>query len=301
MIHEFPPGKQTGIAFHLSLLFLFTAGFLASVYWLAIGATSLIIPFLIITVLSCGGAISFLGFRFFGLAKATYLVDRDILTIEWGYRREMIPLSDIDWIKHISSLNEPVASPRFYLPGGNLGEVQDTQLGLVEYVASDRDNLVFVGTAKKVFAISPADPAGFMEAFARIFEMGSLDQSGGGSHKLNFVMIDAWSEVSNRYLWLANILLNLVFFIAVYFIVPAFSTLRLVPSLNVMAEDPVPSQQLFLLPSISTVVSVLAFMFGIMAYQSAGQKFLAKMVWSSNLITTILMFISIAFILQTGK
>ena len=129
-----------------------------------------------------------LGYRAFALFRAQYVLNRDSLELRWGLRDEQIPLMDIEWVRPIQDLTYPVGLPSPFIPGALLGLRRHRDLGIVEFIASDRRNLLLVATAKRVYAISPADPAEFTQTFARAAELGSLSNPRPKSIYPSFVL-----------------------------------------------------------------------------------------------------------------
>jgi hypothetical protein len=74
-------------------------------------------------------------------------------------RVEDIPLSDIEFIRSSDDLTTPLALPTLRLPGGLIGMRRHPDLGAVEFLAADPKKLLLVATAKRVFVISPENPA----------------------------------------------------------------------------------------------------------------------------------------------
>ncbi|MGZ6286405.1 MAG: PH domain-containing protein, partial [Ktedonobacterales bacterium] len=90
--------------------------------------------------------IPLLGYRAFALFRAEYVLNRDSLELRWGLRDEEIPLMDIEWVRPIEDLAFPLSLPSAVLPGALLGLRRHRDLGIVEFIASDRRNLLLVAT-----------------------------------------------------------------------------------------------------------------------------------------------------------
>jgi hypothetical protein len=300
MISEFPPARKRGLIIHSVLLAIAFAFMIFSLFQIITGEIGIFLTLYIFLLILSGVFIPIFGYRIYGLAKANYFLDRNFLQINWGMRKEKIPVSDIEWVKHISAFPGGVRMPVLRLPGGILGDLVDANLGRVEYLAADEENMILVGTARKVFAVSPEDTTHFMQAFNRIFEMGSLEIGQGNSQYVSLVIVNAWSSPINRFVWILNLLLNIGFFLWVSLLAPGFRTISLGYNPLNNTYNMVPGQQLILLPTVSIATSIAAFILGLVFYQSAHHKVLAQVVWVTNIANTLFFLASLIFILPTG-
>ncbi len=119
-IHFLPHTKKGTII--LGLLILFTLGVGISFFWLSSTTSTGVIfaVYLALGVLFCL-PLPMLGYRFYALNRAYYDFDRNLLTIHWGLRTEMIPLKEIQWVRPVSDLVLPLPFPKLHLPGALLG------------------------------------------------------------------------------------------------------------------------------------------------------------------------------------
>jgi len=188
----FPPSKRNGLILHGVLLVLLAvaSGWGFSNLLQAGGGLNFAVYLLV-------GLIAFvpiplLGYHTYALFRADYILDRDSLELRWGLRDEDIPLTDIEWVAFRAG---PYASAE---PASHADGRCDPRLrrhrdvGLVEFMASDKKNLLLVATAKRVYAISPADPVEFTQTFARAVELGSLVPAKSKSVYPSFVITEAW-------------------------------------------------------------------------------------------------------------
>src|SRR5215210_4599281 len=156
-VGHFPPAKRLGLIIHAVIILLLagvsTWGFL-NITRAAVGPT--FVSYLLMALLAFA-PIPFFAYRAYALLRADYYIDRDSLAMLWGLRVEDIPLTDVEWVRPASDLSNPLSLPRFRLPGAILGKRRHSDLGLVEFIASDSRNMILVATAKRVFAISPKD------------------------------------------------------------------------------------------------------------------------------------------------
>lgn len=241
----------------------------------------------------------FLIYWLYSLLRANYRLDRDNLTLTWGLRVEQIPISEVEWVRPVESQAVPLALPLIHLPGAITGLRRHPDLGPVEFLASDSRSLLLVATSKHVFAISPQDAAGFMQNIQRAIELGSLTPSAPKSVYPTFVVFEAWESLLTRYLWLANIFLNIGLLAWVSLLVPSLGHIPLGFLPSGAAGDPVPGAGLILLPAVSLFFSTIGWVAGLTFYRIPSRRALAHIVWASSVFSTLLFLIAVMVIVTT--
>jgi len=298
-VGHFPPPKRRGLIIHgmviLVLAIIATIGFInltrADVG--PIFLTSLLVALASFT------PIPFLVYRAYSLWHADYRLDRDSLAIKWGLRVEDIPLSDIEFIRSSNDLTTPLSLPSLSLPGGLLGMSRHPDLGAVEFLASDTKKLLIVATAKRIFVISPENPAKLTQTFARAIELGSLTPVESKSVYPSFVVTQAWESGLARYLWLTTLFLNLGLFIWASLIIPSTPMVALGPQFVGSALEAVPSSQLIIFPVASLLFSVAAWIAGLYFYRWEKERVLAFIVWGSSMLMSLLFLLAVLFVITT--
>jgi len=243
--------------------------------------------------------IPFLGYRAYALLRSDYYIDRDSLAILWGLRVEDIPLSDIEWVRTASDLTRPLLLPRFRLPGSILGTRRHSDLGLVEFIASDTRNLILVATSKRVFAISPKDATALVRTFARATELGSLTRAASKSVYPSFVVTQAWQSSAARFLWMAGFLLNLGLVIWVGILIPSLSQVPIGFDAFGAPNAPGSAVRLIILPLISAVMFIVGIAAGLYFYRWEKQRPLAFVVWGSSSLCALLFLMAVLFLVTT--
>lgn len=298
-IGHFPPPKRRGLIVHGSILIVLLV--IAFIGFINLSRAEVGPQFLIALLVSlfAFAPIPFFVYRGYSLWRADYYMDRDSLAINWGLRVEDIPLSDIEWMRPADDLTRPLNLPSVRLPGGLLGMRRHPDLGVVEFLASDAKKLLLVATAKRVFVISPEDPALLMQTFARATELGSLAPVEAKSVYPSFVVTQAWESGLARYLWLTALFLNLGLFIWASLIIPSTPRVALGPQFVGSALETVPSAQLIIFPVASLLLAVTGWVAGLYFYRWDRERILAFIVWGSSTFSSLLFLLAVLFIITT--
>ena len=296
---HFPPPKRRGLIIHGFMLFVLTI--IAILGFVNLSGAEVGPTFLISLLVSLAAftPIPFFVYRAYALWRADYHMDRDSLAIHWGLREEDIPLTDIEWIRPANDLTHPLTLPSLPLPGGVLGMRRHPDLGMVEFLAADRKKLLLIATAKRIFVISPNDPAALAHTFARATELGSISPAEAKSVYPSFVVAQAWESGLARYLWLSALFLNLGLFIWASLIIPSTPRVALGPQFMGSALETVPSSQLILFPVASLLLSVAGWIAGLYFYRWDRERILAFIVWGSSTLASLLFLLAVLFIITT--
>jgi hypothetical protein len=298
-VGHFPPAKRSGITVHVIIIILL-AGASAWGFW-NLSSTQVgpsYVTYLLIALIAFA-PIPFLGYRAYALQRADYYIDRDSLAVLWGLRIEDIPLTDIEWMRPATDLTSPLRLPRLRYPGAILGTRRHPDLGLVEFIASDARNLILVATSKRVYAISPENPAALVQTFARATELGSLTPAKPVSVYPSFIIMQAWESPVARFVWMSGLFLNLGLFVWVGLLIP---TLTQVPfGFNVLGEpnEITASSQLILLPLVSAFMYVTGIIAGLYFYRWELQRPLAFIVWASSTLCAVVFLIAVLVLVTT--
>ncbi|NWF64691.1 MAG: hypothetical protein HXY38_10330 [Chloroflexi bacterium] len=295
----FPPPKQRGLLIHGIILLVLTV--VVIVGFIQLTAADVGPAFLIwlLVSLAAFAPIPFFAYRVFALYRASYEIDRDSLAIHWGLRVEDIPLSDIEWIRPAEDLTNPLRLPALPLPGALLGVRRHPDLGSVEFIASDSKKLLIVATAKRVFVISPENPAGLTHTFARATELGSLAPTEAKSVYPSFIVSQAWESGMARYLWLSALFLNIGLFVWASLIIPSTPQVALAVQAADSTIETVPSSQLIIFPVASLLLAVAGWIAGLYFYRWDRERTLAFIVWGSSTFTSLLFLLAVLFIITT--
>ena len=298
-MNEFPPPRQRGLVIHLLVILVLSAISL-SMFWLLFQTSvGLLSTIDLLVALAIFIPVPILVYRAYALTRSNYLLSRNNLRLVWGLRIEEIPLADVEWMRPINALTNPVRLPFFRLPGGILGVTRHPEIGKVEFLASESGPLLLIATARRVFAISPADPVTFTAAFQRAIEMGSLARAEAHSQYPSFVIVVAWENLLVRFLWLVGAFLNVGLLLWVTVIAPGIAHVSLGFTPARIPQTPVPGAQLILLPLLSALSFVFGWLVGLYFYRRPDQRILALMLWISSVVSSVFFLLAVLFILTT--
>lgn len=268
--------------------------------WKLYGAAlNLAFAFFVLLLLVSLVLLPILAYRFYALLRADYSLDRENLHLVWGMRVEDIPIANIEWVRPASALPTALHLPWLRLPGALLGSTSHPDLGPIEFLAAETNGLLLVATARQIFAISPADPAGFVQTFQRVMEMGSLAQGQSHSQYPSFVMSDAWKNQPIRILWLIGLFVNIGLFLWVSVNLPGLQSISLGFDPFGLPLEPTPGAQLILLPLLSAFLFAVGWLMGLFFYRNKNLHILATMIWASGAFSSVLFLLAVFFLLST--
>ncbi len=296
---HYPPSKRLGLLIHgvLILVLLGLSGWgIWNLTFAEVGPNFVI--FLLDALLALVPVPLFV-YRAYALLRADYILDRDSLELRWGLRDEDIPLTDIEWLRPASDLTTPLRLPWLPIPGAVLGTRRHPDLGVVEFLAADRNNLLLVATSKRVYAISPTNAAKFAQTFARTIEMGSLTPAEPVSIYPSFIFSRAWENPLARFLWLIGLFLNIGLAIWVLLTIPSLGQVSLGFAPIGGTLPPSPAEQLILLPIVSSFMFVVGLFMGLYFYRWETHRILALILWASSALTGLSFLLAVLFIIST--
>ncbi len=294
----FPPTKRRGLILHglLVALLLGISGW--AFFNLSRETVGLNFVIFLLAGLVAFAPVPLLAYRAYALFRAEYVLNRDTLELRWGLRDETIPLMDIEWVRPMEDLTYPLRAPSAALPGAVLGLRRHRDLGIVEFISSQKKGLLLVATPRRVYAISPADRAEFAQTFARAVELGSLASAQSRSVYPSFVLAEAWRSGLVRYLWLAGLFLNIGLIVWTSLLIPAMSQVSFAfgPERSASA---VPSAQLVILPLSSIFLALAGWGAGLYFYRWENTRVLSEIIWASSALSSLIFLIGVLFVIST--
>jgi hypothetical protein len=297
---NFRPPRRLGLLLHGSAAILQAAGGGLALWQAIEQAAGLLFVLLVMAALVLLGLLPFTVYRMYALLQGGYSLDRDRLRIRWGLRGEDIPLLDVEWLRPADELGYRLPLPFLATPGAYLGTRSVGGLGLVEFIAASRRKMLLVATPQKVYVISPNDVSGFMRAFQRASEMGSLETVAPQSVQPLAFFQKIWGSLPARVLIVVGLMLTLVLFIIVGLAIPNLTSVPLGFDANRLPLEAVPPERLLLLPVLGALVYLMDFSVGLFFFRRAEHRLAAFLLWVGGMITQLLLIISIIALLSAA-
>ncbi len=244
--------------------------------------------------------VPWLAYRLYTLQNSAYILERDAVQLQWGWRAETIPTYDILWVRPAADLEIPLRLPFLRWPGAMLGSSRLPDSRPVEFLASQSNKLILIGTHERAFAISPNQPDAFIQTYQQLFELGSLNPSSPKTVYPGFLFALVWRAIPARVLLLLGAILSLTLLIWVSLSIPSRAQIALGFTPNGLPRDPLPSIQLMFLPVFSIFIYLLNSGLGFFFYREQENRPWAYMLWSTSVLIGILFILATAFILRTG-
>jgi hypothetical protein len=136
-----------------------------------------------------------LAYQLIGLARARYVLSRNALVVDWGTRREVIPLPTITAVRAGGDVRGDLRPRGFTWPGLTVGAGEVPDLGEIEFLATtSAEGLVLVEHPAGWLALSPADPQAFREGFAAARAEGPTDVIEAESLTLAVLAWNLWRD-----------------------------------------------------------------------------------------------------------
>jgi hypothetical protein len=296
-IKVYYPPRRRGTILHLFLIVLLAAAGAWGIWGVStVQMAPRLLPYLLLISLSLT-AVPYLIYRLYGLHRASYSLQREGVSLHWGWRSESIPMSQIRWIHHIQDLEESPHPPVFHWPGAVTGVRRFQRGPEVEFLASRTRDLVIIATNQKYFAISPNRAQDFVSSYNEMIELGSLSPLAQESLRPTLVL----SEISgNRIvlgLLMAGGILTLTQLIWTLRVIPARQTVSLGFSPSGIPHQPLESVRLILFPIITTTAFLANLILGLFLFRNLENRSLAYILWGGSILIGILFHITMLFIL----
>ncbi len=291
------PSLRKGLLLLVPVAVLLVAACLV-LFWLAFQEQygTYFILFLIVALLLLF-PLGFTLYRAYALVRSGYNLDRNGLRLNWGLRTEAIPLPEVEWVRPVSELTFELPLPRLTFPGAVLGTVHCEELGTLEYMASDIDNLILVATSERVYAVSPTTPKKFLKHFQTLLELGSLEPIAPVSSVPAGFLRRVWSDARARWLLISNVMLALAFLAFVSLVIPGRQTIALGFDPNGVPLAPVSAARLLLLPFLCIFVVLVNIALGLFFYRRPEQQKVAILLWIAGIVLPLLLTVSMLFLL----
>lgn len=236
---------------------------------------------LLIALIILAVPLVFLLYRFYSLIFSYYRLERDGLHIQWGLRTEVIPLNAIEWIRTPAEMEEDVPWSVLPMPGAYLGTVSVGDHVTYEFLASDMGKMLFLGTSRSIYVISPEDPAGFVTGFERILQMGALTNIQWTTTRPANWLLEAWRNKAARICTIASIILQILLYI---WVGTHFENVKTVPLRYSPTGDPLrtlPPVNILTIPLSATAIWLIGTALGLWIFQQKDDRQVAELLWGS--------------------
>ncbi len=289
----FLPVRKRGLILHAGAAVILLIGGGIS-FWFAlqqkVGSSFLILLVLSIALLA---PLTIVVYRGYALLKASYSLERNGLHLVWGLRSEDIPLTDVEWVRPANELGFHLPLPALAWPGAILGTRTVEGLGLVEFLASDSENLLLITTPDQIYVISPDDPVGFMSAIQRTMELGSLMPISHQSARPAAYLQTVWADRLARISILTGLGLSIALFVMVTLRIANRDAISLGYDIYGQSLEPGPAESLLLLPVLCGFTFVVDLIVGLFFYRWEDQRQVAYTLFASTMLTPVLLLIAV--------
>jgi len=301
----FKPNQRLGRLFHIGVIAVIT---IAGITGLFLASQANIGPVFILYLsptLFAFLTLPIFSYRLYALLNGVYRLERDRVLLRWGLRIEEIPMDDVLWIYPKSDLSVKLPYPTLRWPGSVLGHRRlspnagFTGVNKIEYLAGSVRDLVFIATPKRLYAISPAEPTSFLNAYQRLIEMGSITPFPARTIYPTFLLRRLWADQVARILLIIGFTISLVLIIWVSLLIPTRSVVYFGFQPSGFYKDAVPTVRLLLLPVINITIFLADFLLGLFFFRRAESIPYAYILWGGGVMTPILFIVGVYFILQS--
>ena len=291
----FLPPKFKGLAFGLSGISLI----LALDIFLALlmrGTQSAFLIFIsICLMIATGTLLAWLAYRCYGLARARYILSRNALVVDWGTRRDVIPLERVGEVRVGAEFEGELQPPGLHWPGYGVSRGEVASLGVVDFLATtEKSGLVLVQCPEVWLAISPEEPQAFLAALAEMQAAGPEEKIEPESLSLNF---EQWAVWRDR---LALILIGtggasvlLLFSYLTLFLsnLPPLVTLHF--NAQGLPDRSGSPTRLFILPAAAAAAWVVNSLGGLWLHRSENERTGAYLLFGATLVAQILVWVAL--------
>ncbi len=294
----FFPRRESGVSIQIAILILLLGASGLGLWQANQAGFGFVFYFFLLPALLTVIVAPLLVYQLYALLTANYTLEQDGMRLRWGMRGEDIPVDQILWVRMRSEYSGNLPRPFLSLPGAVLGVRRLSKTQDVEYMADRVHDLVLVATQRKIFAISPSDPAQFLFAYQRLAEKGSISPLAPRSVYPSFFFSDFWSDQTARWLLLLGSLWMLVFLAVTAALIPGLGLVSLHIELARVTKDAVPAVRLLILPVINAVLFAADLVLGVLFYRRAENRVLSYILWLTSLVVGMLFVAALVFILR---
>lgn len=289
----FSPPRRKGLALHIGGLFVAGTLLVVLLTFAITRPPGLGVVFLLLGAFLFSLPIPLLLYRLYTLLQSGYWIGRNGMRLRWGLRLIDLPFASILDLARADELVTPIQLPAGSWPGSISGTRQDEELGNLEFLATDKDALVLIGTEERVFVVSPENPVEFVGIYKRESERGSLRPITARSIAPSFVLVEAWGERRVPALLAAGGGLALGLLVLVGLLAPGLQSVSLGFGADGLPLPAVAGVQLFLLPALNLFFYMGNFVLGLLLYREPRGILFSYLLWGSSVLTGLLFLIAV--------
>ena len=290
--YQFSPERTLGLFVHLPLLLLLVLLDFAGFLFFFRQKPGLLFFVLLIISLLLLIPIFFIGYRTLALIFSSYRMERDGFHIQWGLRKEIIPLTEIEWIRTPKEMPFEIPWSFLPMPGAYLGKVSTENYPLMEFIASDVLTMLFIGTSRCIYAISPAKPCLFLESFSRIFQLGSLSEIEWQTIRPVDWLSESWKNRTARFSVITSITLLSFLSLWIGFRFSSHQVIQLGYSAAGIPQESIPVENVLLIPIFGVLFCFFDLFIGMHFYQQDSTRQMADFFWIASVLVSFLLVLS---------
>ncbi len=238
--------------------------------------------------------------RTYALVRSSYQISRDGIRLKWGFREAVIPMQQVKFVELAADYLYTLEFPRLQWPGAVTGMNTQEHLGKVEFLASEKNRLVMIGTSNQVFIISPEKPNQFVLTYRKMTELGSISPLPAYSAAPSSFLVDIWRNLLLRGLLIATILLSLALFVLVAWAIPTLTQVSLGFDAQGQPFPPVTPAQLFLLPALNLILVVATYLVSQWFHRTQKNHPFIVILLAGSAFTALLFLVAVLFILSVS-
>jgi len=293
---SFDPPRRAGTIFHLLAITICILGGVWGVWRTANAEVAPQLLLYLAPILILITLFPFLIYNLYALYRSRYILDRNGLILQWGWRTETIPMNRIQWIHQASNLKPAISPPLLRWPGAILGKRKRPGHPDIEFLASTMKNPVVISTPDQVYVISPARVEEFLDAYRHLTELGSLNPLPSQAARPTFMITQLWKQRTILFLTLTGAILVFSLLIWTVIVIPQRQEISLGFTAQGVPHQPLPSVRLILLPILYTLSYIGNLVIGLFLYRREKNRSLAYLLWGSSICIGLVFHISMLYI-----
>jgi len=245
-----------------------------------------------------------LSYGVYGLWHARYIVGRNALVVDWGWRREVIPMARLGAVRVGEAELKAVRAPRWRWPGYVAGEQAQLEDRPIEFWATSAEpaQWVMLGYPGGWLVLSPPDPQTFIEALSFMRAEGAEETIEPESRRSGWLDWPLWSD---RVALTLLALTSLSLLALLIYLTALFPTLPPTIALHFDGQGLPnrfgPPEGLFLLPIIGGIVWAVNTVGGLWLHQRAEERTGAYLLLGAALLTQALLWMATLGLLLAGS